>query len=77
MAVFTPETDYPSETGYRLDNSRQTDYTCQFENGMVLILDGQSAELLYSPVFPSILTDFKDRLSVSNVKTANTLQHCA
>ena len=25
MAVFTLETDYPSETGYALDNSRQTD----------------------------------------------------
>jgi len=27
MAVITLETDYPSETGYLLDNSRQTDYT--------------------------------------------------
>ena len=25
VAVFTLETDYPPETGYRLDNSRQTD----------------------------------------------------
>ena len=27
MAIFTLETDYPSETGYLLDNSRQTDNT--------------------------------------------------
>ena len=27
MAVFTLEKDYPSETGYLLDNSRQTDNT--------------------------------------------------
>lgn len=25
MVVFTLDTDYPSETGYALDNSRQTD----------------------------------------------------
>ena len=25
VAVFTLETDYPPETGYPLDNSRQTD----------------------------------------------------
>ena len=34
MAIFTLETDYPSETGYLLDNSRQTD------NAHILILDG-------------------------------------
>ena len=35
-AVFTLETDYPPEKGYRLDNSRETDYTSQFEkwNGL-------------------------------------------
>ena len=27
MAVFTLETDYPSETGYPLDNSHQRDNT--------------------------------------------------
>ena len=27
LAVFTPETDYPSKTSYPLDNSRQTDDT--------------------------------------------------
>ena len=27
MAVFILDTDYPSETGYMLDNSRQTDNT--------------------------------------------------
>ena len=27
MALFTLETDHPSETGYPLDNSRQTDST--------------------------------------------------
>ena len=27
LAVFTLETDYPSDTGYPLDNSRQTDNT--------------------------------------------------
>ena len=27
MAVFTLEPDYPSETGYPLDNSHQTDNT--------------------------------------------------
>ena len=27
LAVFTLETDYPSETGYSLDNSRQADNT--------------------------------------------------
>ena len=34
MAVFTLETGYP------LDNSRQTDNTSKFENETVLILDG-------------------------------------
>lgn len=43
MAVFTLGTDYPSETGYPLDNSCQTYYTSYFEKGMVLILVGQSA----------------------------------
>ena len=74
--MFTLETDYPFETGYPLDNSGQTLYVLIW-NGMVLILDGQSA-WLYSPVFPSILTDFEDGLSVTNVKTAHVaLQHCA
>ena len=27
MALFTLETDHPSETGYPLDNSRQTNNT--------------------------------------------------
>ena len=43
--------------------------TSKSENGTVLILDGQSA-WLYPSVFPSILTDFQDGLSVSSVKTA-------
>ena len=38
------------------DNSRQTDNTPSFENGTVLILNGQSA-WLYPSVFPSILRD--------------------
>ena len=42
MAVFTLETDYPSETGNLLDNSRQTENKSEFENGMALILDEQS-----------------------------------
>ena len=37
------ETDYLSETGYPLDDSRQTDNTSSFEKGTVSILDGQSA----------------------------------
>lgn len=43
LAIFTLETDSLSETGYLLDNLRQTDNMSKFENGMVLILDGQSA----------------------------------
>lgn len=43
LAVFTLETNYPSETGYLLGNSRQTDNTSKFENGTVVILYGQSA----------------------------------
>ena len=43
--------------------------TSKSGNVMVLILDGQSA-WLYPSVFPSILTDFQDGLSVSSVKTA-------
>ena len=31
MAVFTLETDYPSETGYPLDNLRQTDNNLKME----------------------------------------------
>ena len=42
LVVFTQETDYPSETGYPLDNSRRTDNTSEFEKGMVLILNGES-----------------------------------
>ena len=59
MAVFTLETDYPipSEIGYLLDNSRQTDYTSSSEKGTVLILDEQST-CLYPSAYPSILTDF-------------------
>ena len=37
------ETDYLSEMGYPLDDSRQTDNTSSFEKGTVSILDGQSA----------------------------------
>ena len=51
-AVVTLETDYSCETGYPFDNSRQIGNTTQFENGMVLILNEQSAWL-----YPSILTD--------------------
>ena len=65
MAVFTLETDYPSEMGYLLDNSRETDYTSSFENGTVLILDEQFA-CLYPSAYPSILTDFTDGLSISS-----------
>ena len=32
LAIFTLETDYPSETGYPLDNSGQTNNTSKFEN---------------------------------------------
>ena len=70
MAVFTLETDYPSEMGYMLDNSSQTDYTSSFENATVLILDEQST-CLYPSAYPSILTDFGDGLSVSSVRTAS------
>ena len=70
LVVFTQGTDYPSETGYLLDNSRRTDNMSEFENGMVLILDGESA-CLYPSVFLSSLTDSEDGLSVSSVKTAN------
>ena len=30
MGLFTLETDYPSETGYPLDNSRQTNTVLNF-----------------------------------------------
>ena len=53
LAVFTLETDYPSETGYG-----------KFENGTVLIWDEQSS-CPYTSVCPSILTDF-DGLSVAS-----------
>ena len=43
MAVFTPETDHSCETGYPFDNSRQIGNASSFENGMVLILNEQSA----------------------------------
>ena len=43
LAVFTLEMDHLSETGYPLDNSCQTNNMSKSENGMVLILDGQSA----------------------------------
>ena len=52
MAVFTPETDHSCETGYPFDNSRQIGNASSFENGMVLILNEQSAWL-----YPPILTD--------------------
>ena len=43
MAVFTPETDHSCETGYPFGNSRQIGNASSFENGMVLILNEQSA----------------------------------
>ena len=43
LAFFKQETDYPSETGYPLDNSRQTNNTSLFDNVTVLILDEQFA----------------------------------
>ena len=46
MVVFTLKTDYSCETGYPFDNSPQI-----FVNGIVLILNEQSAWL-----YPSILT---------------------
>ena len=61
MAVFTLETYYPipSEIGYLLDNSRQTDYTSSSEKGTVLILDEQST-CLYPSAYRSILMDSAD-----------------
>ena len=44
MAVFTLVTDYPfSETGYPLDNSRQTDNNLKMKRFQCLIFDEQSA----------------------------------
>ena len=43
MAVFTPEKDYSCETGYPFDDSRQISNTSYFKNGIVLILNEQSA----------------------------------
>ena len=60
LAAFILDTEYPSETGYPLDNSRQTDNSrLNLKNGTLLILDGQ-ATWLYLSVSPSILTDFED-----------------
>ena len=63
MAVLTLETDYKSEKGYPLDNSRHTDNTSSFENGTVLILD----EIFFFRFnfIRQLLTDFEDGLSVS------------
>ena len=41
LAILTLETDYKSEKGYPLDNTRQTDNTSKFENNAVLIEDKQ------------------------------------
>ena len=65
LAVFTLETDYPSETCYPLDNTRKADNTPQFRYGTVLVFAEQSAGL-YPSVHPSILTDFEDGLSFSD-----------
>ena len=43
MDVFTLKTDYSCKTGYPFDNSRQIGNTSSFVNGMVLILNKQSA----------------------------------
>ena len=43
MAVFTLEKDYSCETGYPFDDSRQIGNMSQSENGIVLILNEQSA----------------------------------
>ena len=54
IAVFTLETDHSCETGYPFDN------WCQFENGMVLILNEQF-RLTLSANFDG---QFEDGLSV-------------
>ena len=47
MAVFTLEKDYScTETGYPFDDSRQIGNTSYIKNGIVLILNEQSAWLL-------------------------------
>ena len=43
MAVFTLEKDYSCKTGYPFDDSRQIGNMSQSENGIVLILNEQSA----------------------------------
>ena len=44
MAVFTLEKDYScTETGYPFDDSRQIGNTSYIKNGIVLILNEQSA----------------------------------
>ena len=43
MAIFTLEKDYSCETGYPFDDSRQIGNTSKFGNGIVLILNEQSA----------------------------------
>ena len=45
MAVFTLEKDYSCKTGYPFDDSRQIGNTSYTENGIVLILNEQSAWL--------------------------------
>ena len=42
LTVLALKTDYKSEKGYPMDNTRHTDNTSQFENGTVLILDEKS-----------------------------------
>ena len=60
LAVITLEMNYPSETGYPLDNSHQTDNTTLIIwKWSVLIFDEQSVRL-YPSVHPSILPGFED-----------------
>ena len=58
MAVFTLETDYLWEIGYSFDNSRQIGNTSQFENGLVLIFNKQSAWLYLSLLTDSLKMDY-------------------
>ena len=59
---------HPPRSDYPMDNSCQTKYILIWKwNGLNF---GWTIHLTYPSVFPLILTDFEDGLSVSCVKTA-------
>ena len=65
MAIFTLETDYPSETGNPLEIHVRQKISLNLKTERLLTCLNAPYELIH-PVYPSILTDFEDRLSVSD-----------